>query len=139
VGVGVEKIYLDSCIAIYLVEEHVTFAKPVLEAIATVLDAQFCVSPLVELECLVGPFKLADQGLQSEYEQFFAGLSRLGIPDDAYRTAARLRSAHNLRTPDALHIAVARYHSCTQFWTNDDRLAKAAPHLAINIVAPLKA
>lgn len=49
-GVNAPKIYLDSCIVIYLVEEHATYAAQIRRAIAALPDAQFCISSLVELE-----------------------------------------------------------------------------------------
>lgn len=131
-GVDAPMIYLDSCIVIYLVEEHAEFSEKVRSAIRTVPNARFCISPLVEMECLVGPLKLGDVTLQTEYQEFFAQLFRIGIPDEVYHTAANLRAIHAIKTPDALHLAVAQYHGCTQLWTNDDRLAKAAPNLAAN-------
>ena len=132
-GVAAPKIYLDSCVVIHLVEEHATYAVQIRNAIAAVPEAQFCISPLVELECLVGPLKLADTNLQTQYEQFFTNLSRLNIPDEVYQAAAKLRAIYNLRTPDAIHIAVAQQHGCTQFWTNDNRLATAASTFVVNI------
>lgn len=71
-GVAAPLIYLDSCIVIYLVEQHPTYFETV----------------------------------------------RNGI-----------------RTPDALHLATASHYGCVEFWTNDDRLAKVAPTLAINVCA----
>lgn len=134
-GVTVPKIYLDSCVVIYLVEEHVTYAVQIRNAISALPQAQFCISPLVELECLVGPLKLADTNLQIQYEQFFTNVCRLNIPDEVYQAAAKLRATYNLRTPDAIHIAVAQQHGCTQLWTNDNRLAAAASTLVVNIAA----
>ncbi len=37
-----------------------------------------------------------------------------------------VRVRHRVKTPDALHLAAAINAGCDQFWTNDDRLAKAA-------------
>ena len=132
-GVNAPKIYLDSCIVIYLVEEHATYAAQIRRAIAALPDAQFCISPLVELECLVGPLKLADTNLQTQYGQFFTNLCRLNIPDEVYQAAAKLRATYNIRTPDAIHIAVAQQHGCAQLWTNDNRLATAASTLVVNV------
>ncbi|WP_279308295.1 MULTISPECIES: type II toxin-antitoxin system VapC family toxin [Cyanophyceae] len=50
-----------------------------------------------------------------------------------HRHAAELRSRHGLKTPDALHLAVAHHYDCTELWTNDDRLAIAAASKAINL------
>jgi uncharacterized protein len=52
-----------------------------------------------------------------------------------YDSAARFRAAHRaLKTPDALHFAAALHHGCTEFWTNDDRLAAVAPNLAKKVI-----
>lgn len=132
-GVDSPWVYLDSCIVIYLVEEHTVFLEQIRTAISAAGDAQFCISALVELECLVVPLRLADTDLQAEYERFFSKLVLLPILDEAYRTAARLRATYGLKTPDALHTAIAQYHGCTHLWTNDDRLSKAARGLAVNV------
>ncbi|MBE2236387.1 MAG: hypothetical protein IAE81_01275 [Caldilineaceae bacterium] len=44
------RIYLDSWIVIYLVEEHPVFLPPIRRATTTAGAAQFCISPLVELD-----------------------------------------------------------------------------------------
>ena len=59
---------------------------------------------------------------------------KLDIPDAVYKEAARLRAEFGIKTPDALHLATARYHNCTELWTNDDRLASVANNYAINVV-----
>lgn len=128
------KVYLDSCIAIYLVEEHAAFSAPVERELER-LDGIVCHSPLTELECLVQPLRQKRQDLVDKFTGFFAINLKLDMPDTVYREAARLRAESGIRTPDALHLATARYHACTELWTNDDRLAEAAGGLAVNITA----
>lgn len=48
--------------------------------------------------------------------------------------ALGLRAQHGLKTPDALHLATALHHGCTEIWTNDDRLKAAAGALAVNVL-----
>lgn len=127
------KVYLDSCIAIYLVEEHSTYCASIEEALAR-LNGIVCYSPLTELECLVLPLRLKRDDLVEKFTRFFALNVKLTMPDIVYREAARLRAESGIKTPDALHLATARFHDCSELWTNDDRLAVVADGDALNVV-----
>lgn len=65
------KVYLDSCIAIYLVEEHSTHCASIEKSLAK-LDGIVCYSPLTELECLVLPLRLKRADLVDKFGHFFA-------------------------------------------------------------------
>ena len=134
-GLNRTSIYLDACIAIYFIEEHPQFGDAVRQAIQNVPTRQFCVSPLVELECLVVPLRTANHRLVAHYEAFFKNQVMLTMENQVYRLAAELRARHRLKTPDALHLATAQYHGCTEIWTNDDRLNHAAGSMAVNLFA----
>jgi hypothetical protein len=60
-------IYLDSCLVIYLVEDHPRWGELLASAIAQAEEARFGVSPLVKCECLVGPTKRGDPVLERAY------------------------------------------------------------------------
>jgi len=128
------KVYLDSCTAIYLVEEHPAFCAAIEHALAQ-LEGIVCYSPLTELECLVLPLRLERKDLLDKFNRFFILNLRLDMPDAVYREAARLRAEFGIKTPDALHLATARHHGCTELWTNDDRLACVAEGMAVNVIA----
>jgi predicted nucleic acid-binding protein len=128
------KVYLDSCIAIYLVEEHPAYCAAIEHALAQ-LDGIVCYSPLTELECLVLPLRLERKDLLDKFNRFFTLNLKLDMPDTVYREAARLRAKFGIKTPDALHLATARHHACTELWTNDDRLASVAEGMAVNVLA----
>jgi predicted nucleic acid-binding protein len=98
------------------------------------LDGIVCYSPLTELECLVLPLRLKRDDLLEKFRRFFTLNMQLAIPDSVYREAARLRAEFGLKTPDALHLATARFHDCSELWTNDDRLAGVADGQAVNVV-----
>ncbi len=134
-GLNSGFIYLDACIAIYFIEEHPQFGDAVRQAIQNAPTRQFCVSPLVELECLVVPLRTANHRLVAHYEAFFNNQVMLTMDYLVYRLVAELRARHRLKTPDALHLATAQYHGCTEFWTNDDRLNHAAGGMAVNLFA----
>jgi predicted nucleic acid-binding protein len=128
-------IYLDACLAIYLVEQHPQWAGPLERAMmAQTGIASFAISPLVKCECLVLPIKRADIGLQRDLADFFAQQLSLAMPEPVYLEAAELRARFGLRTPDALHLACARHHRCDALWTNDDRLTRASLGLARNVL-----
>ncbi len=129
-----DKIYLDSCLIIYLVEQHPVFLPIIKSRIVSLGDAELCASPLVRLETLVKPMRDADQALLLRYEQFLASLHNLSMPAEIYQKALFLRVQHRLKTPDALHVVTAQFHDCQQFWTNDGRLASAVGAFAVNIL-----
>jgi predicted nucleic acid-binding protein len=127
-------IYLDSCLVIYLVENHPRWGERIAGVIARAEAARFSISSLVKCECLVGPMKRRDPVLERAYSQLFDQFALLPMPDAVYLQAARLRAQFGLRTPDALHLACAQHHGCDALWTNDDRLAQASHGLAHNVL-----
>ncbi len=127
------KVYLDSCTAIYLVEEHFSYCADIEKALAQ-LQGLVCYSPLTELECLVVPLRLDRKDLLDKFNRFFSLNVKLDMPDAVYREAARLRAKYGIKTPDALHLATARHHGCTELWTNDDRLANVSGGMAVNVI-----
>lgn len=127
-------IYLDSCLLIYLVENHPVWRQPVALAMDAAVNSRFGISALVACECLVGPLKRGDHLLERAYMGALARLVALPIPDEIYIEAARLRARFGLRTPDALHLACAQHHNCEALWTNDGRLARASHGLARNVL-----
>lgn len=132
---GIIKIYLDTCIVIYLVEKHPLFSGKIEALIGNLSDSVLCFSPLVRLESLVIPFRTNDLELEKLYETFFAAQNLLTLPTEVFDQAARLRADFtSLKTPDALHLAAASHHDCDEFWTNDNRLDKVAPNLVKNIL-----
>lgn len=92
-------------------------------------------SIITELECLVLPLRLKRTDIADKFNRFFAINLRLEMPDPIYRHATNLRADFGLKTPDALHLATALHHGCTDFWTNDERLSGVAENLSINVGA----
>jgi len=128
-------IYLDSCLLIYLVEGAPVFATRVVQKMNSHPEASFAISPLVEMECLVGPLKTEDAIRQGVFRRLFTGFVSLPVTRETFEDAAGIRAKYGLKTPDALHLAIARQSKCSSLWTNDDRLAKAAPGFVINLNA----
>lgn len=126
-------IYLDSCLLIYLFEQHPVYGPRVHKAMSREPAERFTISPLVKFECLVAPMRDGNLVLQRYYETGLAQLTLLPMPEAVFIQAAQLRAHFSLKTPDALHLAAAQHHGCTEFWTNDERLKKAAHGMARNI------
>lgn len=129
------RAYLDACIVIYLLEDVPDFSERVRRFLAANSDAVLCTSPLVRLEVLVKPLRESNLALVGDYEDFLAALQVLPIDAEVFDQALQLRVRHSLKTPDALHLAAALRHGCTEFWTNDDRLSAMASTLSINILS----
>lgn len=112
------RIYLDSCVLIYLFEGERELSQVVHARVReAATEAELCVSDLTRLECRVGPLR---QGNGSE------GVIHLPIASATFELATELRVRHGAKTPDALHLAAAILGGCGSFWTNDHRLAPAA-------------
>ena len=96
-------------------------------------DAQLAISPLVQLECRVKPKRTGDFVLESEYEALLSKMLMLSFNDETWARATELRARFGLKTPDALHLACTPVNGCLEFWTNDDRLSRAAMGLTLTL------
>ena len=124
-------IYLDSCIVIYLLEKHSDYYYLIKDKISK--QPRIVISSLVMLECLVGPWRRGDMELAKRFEQFFETINYLELDKNIFLLAAKKRARLGLKTPDALHLAAAEYYSCSEFWTNDDRLLNKS-EIVVNIL-----
>lgn len=77
------------------------------------------------LEVLTLQLRERNLELVERFESLLRTLEMLPIDDSVINAALDWRVA-GLKTPDALHVAVAKRSGCTAFWTNDNRLAKLA-------------
>jgi len=87
------------------------------------------------MEVIIKPLRESATLLVADYEEFLAAQNWLFINDNTFDRALQLRAQYGLKTPDALHLATALQHGCNEFWTNDDRLNKAAGGMAVNVFA----
>ncbi|KZM78945.1 type II toxin-antitoxin system VapC family toxin [Cellulosimicrobium sp. I38E] len=126
-------IYLDTCLVIYLAEDAERGAH-VRGLLARHGEEEFAISPLVRLECLVGPLRSGDVELEDRYRAALRLFAEVPLDATVFERAARLRAASSLRTPDALHLAAAQVHGCRALWTNDARLAVAGRGLAVDVL-----
>jgi predicted nucleic acid-binding protein len=97
-------IYVDACLLIYAFEAHPVHGSAVRARLAHAAG-QLAISPLVHLECLVGPMKTGNLVLRRYYEEGLQQLVNLSLPHAVFVQAAELRARHGLKTPDALLLA----------------------------------
>jgi predicted nucleic acid-binding protein len=119
-------VYVDTNVVIYRVE----CLEPYLTAAAPLWDeldqghARLATSELTLLEVMVKPFRDGNAALANLFRDVLlntVGFTSLPITRAVLESAARLRSQHGLRTPDAIHAASALTAGCTLFLTNDAR------------------
>ena len=80
------------------------------------------------MECRVQPLREKRAEQLADYEIFFASLPEglLELNAAVFEKATELRANLNLKTPDALHLAVAFSFGCDVFLTNDRDLTCCA-------------
>jgi predicted nucleic acid-binding protein len=128
-------IYLDTCVVIDLVEDDGDDLGDLLrQELTKAKGKEFAISPLVKMECLVGPIRDDNHVLRKRYERDLTRFVNLPLDDEVMTRAAEIRAEHGLAAQDAIHLAAAQIHDCTEFWTNDKRLNKVAGGLDIKIL-----
>ncbi len=121
---GSGPVGLDTPPFIYFIEEHskyLSVVRPVFNAIAKG-RLSGVTSALALLETLVQPYRVGNAPLAEQYEALLTrsyGLRLEAVTSPVLRAAAQLRAAHNLKTPDAIHIATALIANCPVYLTND--------------------
>jgi predicted nucleic acid-binding protein len=87
-------------------------------------DFTVVTSTVTLLEVLVQPLRSNNTALASEYQDILLNskLITVEVSSAIAEQAARLRAAHNIRTPDAIQISAALNAGATYFFTNDIRL-----------------
>lgn len=124
------RIYPDSCVLIYLVEDRQPWSAVLREKLQPSHGPlpTLVFSELTRLECRVHPLKSGDADRLRAFDCLFAnrGYQTRALDREVFEEATRLRVEHGLKTPDALHLATALAAGCEQFWTNDQRLQRAA-------------
>jgi predicted nucleic acid-binding protein len=129
--IGRGPVALDTVIFIYFIEESPEFLALV-EPVFAAIDAgrlQAISSTLTLLETLVIPYRAGNVALAERFETILTGsrgVRLLEIDRLVLRSAAQLRAAFSIKTPDALQLATALAGSATTFLTNDRKLPAIA-------------
>lgn len=137
------NVYVDTNAVIYRVER----TEPYLAASAPLWDAldaglvSIVTSELTLLEVLVKPLREGNTALASLYRTVLlgtAGFTCVPITRAMLETAAQLRAAHQLKTPDAIHAATAQAHGSTLFVSNDKGFRRV-PGLPVAVLREIAA
>ncbi|MEM8872970.1 MAG: type II toxin-antitoxin system VapC family toxin [Planctomycetota bacterium] len=135
------RVYFDACAIIYIVEKHPKFADP-LQLILDKIDSsggRLCTSALSWLEVTVKPIRDGNKRLEADFQQFLAAAEINPVTKPVLLQAARFRAnARSMKTPDAIHLAIAAGFGCDLFVTSDKRLASRIliPALLLSEVKP---
>ncbi|MBK7051994.1 MAG: PIN domain-containing protein [Rhodoferax sp.] len=129
-GLKNSVVYPDTCILIYWLERNEAYADAIVQKLrpAQGLAPILVFTELTRLECRVKPLKTGNRIQLAGYDRVFStpGYRFEALTREVFDLATELRAQHNLKTPDAIHLAAAVHAGCDEIWTNDDRLAKAA-------------
>ncbi len=118
------NVCVDTNAVIYRVERiepFLTASAPLWDALDACL-ASVVTSELTLLEVLVKPLRDGNTALASLYRTVLlgtAGFTCLPITRSILESAAQLRAAHQLKTPDAIHAATALAYGSSMFVSND--------------------
>lgn len=126
---------LDAAPLIYFIEENPTYLDNVHAFFQALDDGELhAVTSVVTLiEALVHPLRRGEDALAQQYRDILLsaeGLDIVPISAEVAEGAARLRAAHDLRTPDAIQMSAAVSAGASHFLTNDLRLP-SLPNLRI--------
>lgn len=126
---GVRKIYIDTALFIYFVENHPVYAQKThdLFSLTQQLRIENNTSTLTLTEVLVKPLQLNDLLVVNAYKTLLYETNIVqvhSITSDIAATAADIRVRYTIKTPDALHIATAINTQCDVFVTNDYQLMR---------------
>lgn len=121
------RIYFDTQIYIYFFEHDTVHGNATEEIFIFALQNNFQIiaSTLLITELLVQPLRTNSKKLVRLYSNLAFHISNLHYIDmnsDIAIEAAKLRSRHNISTPDSLHLATATKVGTDYFITNDLKL-----------------
>ena len=120
---------IDTAPIIYFIEENPTYG-PIMESMivaATDKERVLMTSVITLVEVLTHPLRMNKPEIAEKYRTVLVDSKNIIMyPIDTLvaERAAELRARHQLKTPDALQIAVSLENNATLFITNDKHIKK---------------
>lgn len=140
---GEGPVYFDANVLIYTVEgiePYASLAQPLWDAVDAG-DLAAITSQLTLLEVLVRPLREGDAEAAARFREILlctVGVSCRTVDLTILESAARVRAAYRLRTPDAVHAATAVASGCNFLLTNDPCFRRV-PDLNVLLLSDLVA
>lgn len=125
-----KRIMFDTAPIIYFIEENKRFNKIIDKIFRIIKDntEYFAFSSVITLiEVLAKPLKESRSDISDKYRDFLLNSKNFSIyPVDVIiaEKAAEIRARYDIRTPDAIQLAVAIENNATLFITNDKNLKR---------------
>jgi len=131
-------VYLDADAIIYAIEKIEPYYSLLLPLLSAVNRRTIGLvgSELLLVETLVKPIELGDAELEANFRRFLTAsreMRLLPVSLSILESALKLRVAHRIRTPDAIHAATALATNCTLFVSNDPAFRRVTG-LQVNIL-----
>jgi len=117
---------------VYLMENHPKYGKRVVEIRRRMNERgdRLFTSALAAAEVMTGPAKTGDHQGQRKVESFFQSSAITVLPFSlaAGSHYAEVRARHEIKPPDAVHLACAALEGMDLFITNDKALVGRTVH-----------
>ena len=117
------RIYWDSMIFIYLLEDHRQFAPKVarIEERMRFRHDTLHTSVFTLAENLVGPIRNREPEKAAKFRKIFHGhqINLISFTAETAEIYAEIRAGHSVSAPDAIHLASAAQAGIDLFLTND--------------------
>jgi predicted nucleic acid-binding protein len=130
---GVSRIFWDTNLFIYLIEDFASLSERVAWLRKRMVERgdELYTSALTVGEILIKPLEAGDEVLARRYESaLLQGAVIVPFDTDAARLYASIRKDRTIRPPDAIQLACASHARIDLFITNDERLSvKSIPRI----------
>ncbi len=118
-----ERVYLDSDVFIYYVEQRSPWFARILTRLTT-NPVHVVITDLTRMECRVLPLRQGNAPLLADFQQAFAAAESAPLSAAVFDRATDIRATLNLKTPDSIHLAAAVEAGCNVYLSGDNRLAR---------------
>ena len=120
------RVYWDTMLFIYWLEDHPRFSKEVQHVYERMEQRgdTLCTSAFTLAELLVGPIKQKVPSVAQQIRNFFKStvVEVLPFTAESAEHYAGIRATNRVSPADAIHLACAAHRGIDLFLTNDDRL-----------------